>query len=109
MANDDTQKFLLGAFGILTAALTAFGVVSGTIDRIERNHSVLFWIGAVAVLVAVSLAVLAGTLKPVGTLTYWRWNHWTWAAVLALLAVVVLAIAAYFSGRHVFYVIAIVL
>ena len=60
--NGDDQtpsKFLLGAFGILTAALTAFAAVSGTIDRIERNHPVLFWAGAVTVLVAVSVGVFA--------------------------------------------------
>jgi hypothetical protein len=60
------------------------------------------------VLVAVSLAVLAGTLKPVGSLTYWRRNNWTWVAAGGALAAIGLAIAAPLFGLDVLYVVAVV-
>jgi hypothetical protein len=46
----------------LTAALTAFGVTTGTVDRVERNHAVLFWIGCFFIFGAIIFAVIGLTL-----------------------------------------------
>jgi hypothetical protein len=103
-SNEETpSKFLLGAFGVLTAGLTAFGAVSGAIDRIERNHPIVFWAGAVAVLVAVSLAVFAQTLKPGTDFCYWRRNRWLEAAVVLIVLVVGLGVAGRVTGSRWFY------
>lgn len=81
LAEERASEILLGAFAILTTALTAFGVTSGTVDRVERNHSVLFWIGCVSVFAAICFGVIGLTVPSGHKYVYFRGNRWSYAAL----------------------------
>jgi hypothetical protein len=75
LAEEGASKFLLGSFAILTAALTAFGVTTGTVDRVERNQSMLFWSGCVLIFVAICLGVIGLTVPAADRYVYFRRNR----------------------------------